>query len=280
MIEILKPGFFSTIQDLGRNGYRNLGVPISGAMDQHSSKLANALLGNDPKDAVIEVTLTGPVIKFTCSTAICITGAQMRPKINEEPLPLNQKTIVIKGDVLSFGKLEFGFRSYIAISGGIQVPMIMNSRSMYTNITSDSRLRTGDILEIKEEQEALTSSFATIKYNRDHFKNSILETHKGPEFELLPDALQEELKTKNFTISKNNNRMGYQLVETLENDLPSILTAPVLPGTVQLTPSGKLIALMRDGQTSGGYPRVLQLSNEAINILAQKKAGDKVRLLC
>lgn len=276
MIEILDPGFFSTVQDLGRRGYRDIGVPISGCMDQHSSKLANALLGNDPNDAVIEVTLTRPVLRFTCNTAICITGAEMGPKVNDKPLSMGQKTIVNNGDILSFGKLEFGYRSYIAVSGGLQTPLVMDSRSMYANITDNNRLKTGDLLRIKEDRGLAGPSFAMIKYNRDLFENTVLQVHKGPEFDLLSKKQQEELTTREFTVSKNNNRMGYQLVESLVNDMASILTAPVLPGTVQLTPSGKLILLMRDGQTSGGYPRVLQLQDDAINILAQKKAGDKV----
>ena len=280
MIEILNPGFYSTIQDLGRLGYRDIGVPISGCMDQHSSRLANALLGNDPNDAVIEVTLTGPTLKFTSSTAISITGARMIPKVNEKAISMSQKTIINSGDILSFGKLEFGYRSYIAVSGGFEAPMVMDSRSMYANITENNRLKTGDVLRIKEGIVPTYPSNAMIKYNRDHFQNTVLQAHQGPEFDLLSKKQQEELTTMEFTVSKNNNRMGYQLVESLKNDLAGIITAPVLPGTVQLTPSGKLILLMRDGQTSGGYPRVLQLQDEAINILAQKKANDKVSFQC
>ena len=276
MIEVLKAGFYSTIQDLGRVGYREFGVPISGAMDRFSAKLANRLLGNDINDAVLEITLTGPTLNFNCNTTICITGANMNPKVNEEPILLNHRISVKFGDILSFGKLELGYRTYIAVGGGFQSPIIMKSRSMYPNVTATSKLEAHVILAIKEDRDMSIASYAAIKLRNDHFANTNLEVLKGPEFEALPAKLQEELAAMMFTVSKNNNRMGYQFVETLENAIPSILTAPVLPGTVQLTPSGNLIVLMRDGQISGGYPRIMQLTEESINVLAQKKVGDSV----
>lgn len=277
MIEVLKPGFYSTIQDLGRIGFREFGVPISGAMDRFSAKLANGLLGNDANAAVLEATLTGPILQFTCNTAISITGANITPKINKDPVLLNHRISVKKGDILAFGRLEYGYRAYIAVRGGFQTPIVMNSRSMYPNVTPSSKLETGEILYIKEDMESSMPSYAGIKLKSGHFENTNLDVLKGPEFEALPVIFKEELKTRVFTLSKNNNRMGYQFEETLENNLPSILTAPVLPGTVQLTPSGNLIVLMRDGQTSGGYPRILQLTEDAINVLAQKKVRDKIR---
>jgi len=276
MIKVLKPGFYSTIQDLGRIGYRQFGVPTSGVMDTFSAKFANGLLGNDPNAAVLEVTFTGPTLQFNCKTSISITGANINPKLNEEPILLNHKILVKNWDILAFGKLEDGCRAYVAVSGGFQTPILMNSRSMYPNITASIKLEANDILDVIVDKEILNPSYASIKFNSDFFENAILEVSKGPEFEALPVSLKEELEARVFTISKNNNRMGYQFVETLENNIPSILTAPVLPGTVQLTPSGNLIILMRDGQTSGGYPRILQLTEESINVLAQKKVGDSV----
>lgn len=277
MIEVLKPGFYSTIQDLGRLGYREFGVPISGAMDRFSAKMANRLLGNDLNDAVLEVTLTGPSLQFNCSTLICITGANINPNVNKEPVHLNHRISMNSGDILTFGKLESGYRTYIAVRGGFLTPLVMNSRSMYPNITSSSKLTTHDLLHINEDIDASDRSYASIKLKSDHFENANLGAFKGPEFESLPAKLQVELESRMYTVSKNNNRMGYQFVETLKNTIPSILTGPVLPGTVQLTPSGNLILLMRDGQISGGYPRILQLTEEAINVLAQKKVGDPVR---
>jgi len=277
MVEVLKPGFYTTIQDLGRIGYREYGVPVSGAMDHYSARFANALLGNDEKDAIIEITLIGPTLKFSCDTSICITGANMNPKLDEKPIQLNRRIIVEKNSILTFGKLEFGCRAYIAIAGGFKTEVVMNSRSMYANITSKNRVEANDILEIIPILENVIRSNSVIKPDEGVFNKTILEVLKGPEFDMLPIRLQKQIVTKEFTVSKNNSRMGYQLEGRLENNLKSILTGPVLPGTVQLTPSGKLIVLMRDGQTTGGYPRVLQLKDMAINVLSHKRVGDLIR---
>ena len=277
MIKVLKAGFYTTIQDLGRIGYREYGVPVSGVMDSYSAQLANALLGNGSKDAVLEITLTGPTLQFSCNTSICITGANMNPKLDSFPIQLNRKIVVSKNSILSFSKLDFGCRVYVAISGGFQTELIMNSRSMYSNITSKTRIKANDVLEIIPASENVTKSNSVIKPNKNIFDKMTLGTFKGPEFDMLPKKLQKQLETREFIVSKNNNRMGYQLEERLENNLESILTGPVLPGTVQLTPSGKLIILMRDGQTTGGYPRILQLKEESINVLAQKRAGDFIK---
>ena len=110
-----------------------------------------------------------------------------------------------------------------------------------------------------------------------NFNSKTLKVHKGPEFDRLSISEKENLFSQEFTISKENNRMAYQLSEAVQNNLTPIITSLVLPGTVQLTPSGKLIILMRDCQTTGGYPRVLQLNDKAINILSQKFTNDKIR---
>ena len=112
-----------------------------------------------------------------------------------------------------------------------------------------------------------------------HFNTKTIEVYKGPEFGELTQLQQEELFTKTFMVSKDYNRMGYRLDYSIKNDLTPIITSLVQPGTVQLPPSGQLIVLMRDGQTAGGYPRVLQLSESAINSLSQKKLGDQFSFL-
>lgn len=130
------------------------------------------------------------------------------------------------------------------------------------------------MLSIKSFEQTPTKYFSKIK-NLDFTKNE-LQTYPGPEFENLSSHQKKLLEATKFTISNLNNRMGYQLNELIENNVNPIITSAVLPGTVQLTPGGKLIVLMRDAQTTGGYPRVLQLSDDAINLLAQKKTSDLV----
>ena len=277
MIKVLKSGFYSTIQDLGRYGYQDFGVPISGAMDGYSAHFANALINNDKNDAVLEITMIGPTLQFNCHTIICISGADLFPMLNNKEIKLNSIISVKPKDVLSFGKLNYGLRSYMAVKGGFQTEFKLNSRSMFKNVTSKIKIETNDDLQIIEALPSDSSKYASLKFNKAVFESNIIEVYKGPEFGHLSPIQQKQLFDQEFTISNLNNRMAYQLEGLFENDLTPIITSLVLPGTVQLTPSGNVIILMRDCQTTGGYPRILQLKESSINCLAQKFKGQKIR---
>ena len=275
MISVLNPGFYTTVQDLGRFGYQKYGVPVSGAMDLNSAKQANVLIGNNEHDAVLEITIIGPKLQFHVHTHICISGANLLPRLNSIPIELNTPIVIKKDDVLSFDKLNSGIRSYLAVSGGFKTNVVMNSRSMYKNITKEFVVKKDDILPIREDftnPKTVYKEIINIEFN-----SKILKVYKGPEFDRLSISEKENLFSQEFTISKENNRMAYQLSEAVQNNLTPIITSLVLPGTVQLTPSGKLIILMRDCQTTGGYPRVLQLNEKAVNILSQKFTNDKIQ---
>ncbi|UKM64394.1 biotin-dependent carboxyltransferase family protein [Flavobacteriaceae bacterium GSB9] len=277
MVKVLKPGIYSSVQDLGRFGYQEFGVPYSGVMDNYAAKMVNLLLGNHENAAVIEMTMMGPTLEFKSDTLICISGAEMSPKLNKKAVSKNEVMEVYKGDVLSFGKLKLGFRSYLGVSGGFKTEAIMQSRSMYEGITSVSRLQKGEELPVEHKTISNLNKYAHLKVNQDYLKTDTVEVFKGPEFGMLSKKQQNLLMKTGFSISKENNRMAYQLVEPLENDLKPIITSAVMPGSVQLTPSGKLIVLMRDCQTTGGYPRVLQLTENAINVLSQKFTGQNIK---
>ncbi|WP_354680799.1 biotin-dependent carboxyltransferase family protein [Mariniflexile fucanivorans] len=276
VVKVLSPGFYSTIQDLGRTGFQEFGVPYSGVMDVYSATLANLILGNHANDAVIEMTMTGAKLQFSCSTYICVSGADMSPQLNGVPIHLNKSMKVSAEDVLSFGKLNKGFRCYLAVSGGFKTEEVMRSRSMYKDVTDLNKLSKNNELKTNINDLYLNDNNSLVKVKNKHFSTKDIEVFKGPEFHLLSTKQQKLLLQNEFTISKENNRMGYQLSELLENNLEPIITSPVLPGTVQLTPSGKLIILMRDCQTTGGYPRVFQLKESSINVLAQKFTGKTI----
>ncbi|MGB5364217.1 MAG: biotin-dependent carboxyltransferase family protein [Aureibaculum sp.] len=274
MIKVLSPGFYTSIQDLGRFGYGEFGVPVSGAMDQFTAKLANQLLGNNTKEALLEITLGNCKLLFEKQLYICISGADFLPKINGATVILNKVLTVEKDDILTFDRPVFGARCYLAISGGFQTEMVLKSRSYYKGITNVERVQKNDMLPIFEKSRPNPRSLSVVKVNAEHFTTNIIKVYEGPEYNYLNDEQQKRLVNTTFTISKENNRMGYRLNELIVNDLGAIITSSVLPGTVQLTPSGELIVLMRDCQVTGGYPRILQLTENAINILAQKSTGD------
>nr|WP_299385443.1 biotin-dependent carboxyltransferase family protein [Allomuricauda sp.] len=274
MLKVLKSGFFMTVQDTGRMGYRHMGVPISGAMDMESAKKANQLLENPPEAAVLEITMTGPTLEFGAPTYICISGAYLSPTLNNEPVE-NYKVIqVSEGDILSYGRLEKGFRTYLAIKGGFKTNKVLESRSQYFPVTPGKCLKDGALVEYGETR-LFEPAISELKVE-EKFAHTVLEVHKGPEYSILTDPQLAALFGKSFTISEKNNRMAYQLSELVEGHQHSMLTSGTMPGTVQFTPAGRLIILMKDGQTTGGYPRVLQLTEESIGILAQKKFGDNI----
>lgn len=275
-IEVLQPGLFSTIQDLGRTGYMKFGVPLSGAMDQYAAKTANLLLGNPANAAVLEITQMGPALKFNNACQISITGADLSPAVNKTAAKQNSVLQLAAGDVLSFGRRISGCRSYLAVKGGFQTEEVLGSRSWYEGVTTLPKLEKGIRLSFKPRMEERVENYASLKVKTAYLQEQTIKTFPGPEFEHLNPQQQKWLQETQLSIGRNNNRMAIQLEEELQNDLRPIITGPVVPGTIQLTPSGKMIVLMRDCQTTGGYPRILQVTSRGLNVLAQKVMGDSI----
>ena len=275
MIKVIDPGFYTSIQDKGRFGFQNYGVPVSGCMDENSAKIANQILRNLTSSALLELTMTGCSLEFKKDTIIAVTGSDMNAKLNGSSIQMYNKIDVKKGDLLSFGRFEYGFRTYIAFQGGIKSEKVMKSRSMYNGITKSFKIQKNDKIVLNN---SINKSRGT---NQEKIQKLILsdniECYKGPEFHKLSKENKENLLKKQFSISNNHNRMGYILNEKIKNNIKPIITSHVMPGTVQLTPGGKIIILMRDCQTTGGYPRILQLTNSAINILSQKRTNSEIK---
>ena len=274
MLKVLKAGLHATVQDLGRFGYRSSGVPVSGVMDQYAAKLANLLLDNSENDAVIEIAFGGSSFQFLKDTCICLSGADLNVRLNDETIPLNHAIRVKSSDILTTTKPNYGFRCYLAVKSGFLNKEVLESRSYFKEITKNYILKKDDELLYSEVNMSHKEALATIKLNTEYFKTNVLTVYKGPEYELLNENQQRALSTNTFTVSSEHSRTGYRLNELIENTLDSMLTSSTLPGTVQLTPSGKLIILMRDCGVTGGYPRILQLTNTAKNVLAQKSSGN------
>lgn len=275
-ITCITSGLYTTIQDKGRFGFSEFGVPKSGVMDQRSFFLANALLGNDKNCAALEWTMISPKLLFSARSIIVCTGAICDPFINGKQNKMNTRILIEKDDVLEFKNVKNGCWGYVGIYGGFTSEIVMSSRSFYKNVTKSSVLKKGNIVPYGVI-ESNVFNFSSVKVEAFWKKSDWIDVYPGAEYDQLLRNEKESLFNSKFTISNVRSRMGIQLKEGFSNVLPSMLTSPVLPGTVQLTPSGKIIVLMRDCQTTGGYPRILQLTKEAINFLAQKREGDCVR---
>ena len=277
MIAILHPGIYCSVQDQGRFGHTKIGVPQAGCADTYAAKMANVLLKNHEKDALIEITFGQGEFKFTSDTYICLTGGDFSPKLNGKLIKMQSVYFIKKDSVLSFGKRVYGARVYLSVQGGIQTKTVYGSRSFFDGITQQ-KLGKGAMLPILPIQKYADNNFSKVRVSEKHFTTIYLPCLKGPEFFKLNQEQQRKLFTP-FSISDDNNRVGYRLKESLENNLSSILTSAVLPGTVQLTPSGKCIILLQDCQVTGGYPRILQLSEIAIARVSQKITGDKIQFI-
>lgn len=275
MLKVIKAGFYTTVQDLGRFGYRDKGVPVSGVMDVHSCRRTNVILGNAPNCSVLEITMTGPVLEFTADTYIAFGGANFNISLNGKSVTNYKAYKIIKGDVVTYNSLIDGFRGYLAIKNGFKSDEVLGSQSYYKPITAIGNLKDNSSLAYDKitNFDNLDVEYKSLNI----IKNNTIKVFKGPEYEILNDSHLGQIFFKNFSVAKENNRMAFQLKETIASHNSSILTSATLPGTVQLTPAGKLIILMKDGQTTGGYPRILQLSEESIAILAQKRTADKLR---
>lgn len=272
MIEVLRTGLYSSIQDFGRMGYQHLGIPIGGAMDHTAMHEANALLDNPKNSAVLEMSFQGPKLLFHQPLQIALAGATMEIQLNGKKIkPLNLISVE-KNETLEFGNVLNGKRTYLAVEGGFQSETVLGSQSQYEGVTKYATLRKNEILNTGGSTQKEKSKNLIMEVTKS-FKN-LIPVYKGPDYALLSEKEIKRLTSELFTISVQNSRMAYVLEEKLTPHEASLWTGPVMPGTVQYTPNGSLIILMRDAQTTGGYPRILQLSDEGINCLAQKSTRD------
>jgi len=274
LIEILKPGLYTTIQDQGRQQCTHLGVPISGAMDSECASDANRLLRNEPSNSLIECTIIGPEIKFHKDTAIVITGAVIQPFVNGHPSFINKVIRIYEGDVLSFGKVVKGARFYIGIRGGFLSKTVLGSQSACITSNILGVLKKGDLVPHAYYDGFINQPTLFIR----NVGNTIIKLMKGPEFDLLNNVLLDlgSIFSTVFDVRPESNRMAYRVSHGLNiKHKKSILSSGTLPGTIQLTPHGDLIFLMRDAQTTGGYPRIFQMTDDGICDMSQLKSGDK-----
>lgn len=277
-LKILRTGAYGSVQDKGRNGYRHVGIPVSGALDENTAKTANILAGNTEKDATLELIGPGWELEFTHDTIIGMSGANWSPEINQIPFPINQNLKVEAGSIVSMKKNGPGRIAYLAVRGGFQTPELMGSRSWHPYLTQDFMLKKNMLLPYPVLSEKSSDAhFQSLQINLPTPQLNEILAEPGPEWNLLSNDSIRQLLERKWTISHRSNRMAYFLEEKLPSNIDSILTSAVWPGIVQLTPSGQMMILMKDAQTTGGYPRILSVSQKELNKIAQMNPGEKFR---
>ena len=290
---IIKPGLLDTIQDMGRQGFGSWGVSPGGAMDGYAAQVANLLVGNDKQEAVIEIHFPGPQILFEQNTLIAITGADFSPTVNDEIIPRWQPVVVRKNTVLHFPSLVHGGRCYLSVHGGYCLKKWLNSYSTSLRAAAGGwgglPLKKGDELPFNESQIYFAgllkdeSNFEVLPW-RVNTEKTYQFPHEigflpGHEWVLLSDAARSSFLENNFIIHPSSDRMGYQLSSTpLDLERPvELVSSAVSFGTIQLLPSGQLIVLMADHQTTGGYPRIAHVVSAHLPKLAQLRPSDSIQ---
>ncbi len=295
-IKVEQPGLLTTVQDTGRFGKYDIGMPPSGAMDVYSYQIGNYLVGNEEGAAGLEITYWGPALKFTEDAVIAITGAEMPPKINDEAAATWEVLKVEAGDVLSFDYLKSGARSYLAVAGGVDVPKFLGSRSTYTLIGLGGHegraLQEGDELEIGEARDGVEGR-AGAALDEGQIPTYPTETELRviiglASYRITEEGMEEFLNTE-WTVTPDADRVGYRYtggeLEFVEREQPAGAGAeqanvvdfgyPV--GSIQVPGGVEPIILMNDAVTGGGYATIGTVISVDRDKLAQTKTNDKTR---
>lgn len=283
-IHIVKPGMFTTLQDLGRTGHQDAGISFGGAMDKEAHKIANELLDNPHNTPTLEMTLVGAEILFEGNGQIAISGADMNAELNGQPAPMYQTMDIKDGDRLVFHQSKLGCRTYLAAKGEWQGKEWLKSFSAVANLMNvdgvPGMLKSGDTVEIHITQFIPLRNYP-LSLRPIYSSCYIVRVITGPEFEQFDIEQVQSFFDTTFKVSSDSNRMGYRLEGSIEHYEPKgeEISSGIVEGTIQITNSGQPIILTADAQTTGGYPRLANVVSEDLSIVAQMKAGDEVKFM-
>lgn len=294
-IAVTASGFLTTVQDLGRIGFRRFGVSAGGALDLHAFRLGNLMVGNDEGTAGLEITLGGLYLKFSDDRLVAWCGGQFDVRVGPASLPAGRPAIVSATEELSITQSRIGCRAWLAISGGLTIPSVLESRA--TDLRSnfgglDGRaLRDGDAISLGENSKRAQLWMENL--GRDKIANwsaphdwaspvrpePVLRIIRGAEWDRFSDSAHRALTSETFAVSPASDRMGTRLTGPVlqRNDDVDLVSEAVAPGTIQVPPNGQPIVLLGDCQTIGGYPKIAHVITVDLPVAAQLRAGDRVR---
>ncbi|HZR01801.1 MAG TPA: biotin-dependent carboxyltransferase family protein [Burkholderiales bacterium] len=299
-LKVLRAGVLSTLQDLGRWGSQRIGVPVSGAMDRYSHRLANLLVGNDETEATVEMTLVGPGFTATREVLIAVCGAEFDARVNGQPFPKARPVLVRAGSTLDFGRCRRGCRAYLAVAGGFQVDPVLGSRSTFIRGGFGGwhgrALKRGDLLPVSEPDarlfpslhRKLSNASVQLAYPSWAATESSEWFAPGPyrirfmvgrHWEAFAEEARAAFIGNVYRVGTNSDRQGYRLKGPglHPRDPVEVISAAVTFGTIQIPPDGEPIVLMANRQTTGGYPRLGEVVSADLSLLAQLPPGAEVR---
>jgi len=294
-IDIVRAGFLTSVQDLGRLGFRQFGVSVGGALDSHALRVANLLVGNDESAAGLEITLGGLRLRFVDDRIVAWCGGGFDVRLGSTSVAAGHAALVRAGQELMFNQPKVGCRCWLGISGEIDVPIVLGSRStdLRTNFGGfDGRaLRDGDEIALGKNSKHAQSLVDLLREQRispwspPHDWSSpaqrepILRVMRGSDWNRFNDVTIQRFTNEVFIVSPDSDRMGVRLegIELKRNHDIDLISEAVVPGTIQVPPGGKPIVLLGDCQTIGGYPKIAHVISVDLPIAAQLRVGDRVR---
>lgn len=283
-ITVLNPGLLTTVQDMGRTGYQQFGVPVSGVIDPRSAAIANILVGNEQDEAVLECTMLGPHLQFNADNCIAITGGDLGATLDGQPLATYRAVKISAGQVLRFTAPKVGCRAFIAFAGGLDIEPVMGSRSTYIKANiggfKGRKLAKNDVIEFRSPVSELKNmglrSIAPEFYPRDIYT---LHVVMGPQDDAFTEAGIKTFLNSIYNVTQEFDRMGCRFEGDIIEHKSSgdIISDGISFGAIQVPSSGKPILMLSDRQTTGGYTKIANVISTDFRIAAQLKAGDKVR---
>ena len=296
-IEVVKPGLATSVQDAGRPGYYNIGIPLSGALDQYALRVANLLVGNEEGAAVLEASLLAPELVFRAPAIVAVAGAEVTPKINGETRPRNESFAVQAGDRLTFDFMKTGARSYIAIAGGIDVPVALGSRSTYglgaLGGFSGRKLMAGDVLPVgKAKPGARAGRALPADLTPSYPKSLELRVVTGLYFHRLTDEAAKTFFADTWTVAPEADRIGYRYRKGRAltfrerkqpfgagSDPSNIVDAGYPYGSIQVPGGLEPIILHRDAVSGGGYAMIGTVISADMDRIAQMQPNNLARFI-
>lgn len=285
-LRIIKPGIADSIQDMGRYGYQQLGIPPGGVMDRIAATVANTLLGNKIDEPVLEMHFPAATILFQTSMMIALTGADFGAEINGNEVLINQPILVPARSELRFTKHKKGSRVYLSVEEGFQTSKWLGSNStsilLHKGGQEGRNLIKNDLLEFNNREDLEIDTLTHLPWRAsmaEFYADNLIAFMPGAEYPLLEKISQSGMVTNKFKVSTQSNRMGYRLegqALLLSNKI-ECLSSAVSFGTIQLLPNAQMIVLMADHQTTGGYPRIGHVASSSLPTLAQVSVGESIQ---
>jgi biotin-dependent carboxylase-like uncharacterized protein len=284
-IEVLEAGLLTTVQDLGRFGWQQYGVPVSGAMDDWALRAANRLAGNDENAAALEITLAGPILRFDGPGVIAVTGADLGARLNGRPMPPWQSAGVSAGAELTFSDARDGIRAYLGVAGGIDVPLVLGSRSTLASARLGGfmgrALAPGDRVGVGQRADPPLPTGRRLPrelvpaYGHVHTLRVVM----GPQDDRFTGEGIQCFLSETYTLASQSDRVGCRLTGPRIGHRrgADIVSDGTAFGSVQVSGDGMPIVLMADRGTTGGYTKIATVASADLSRLAQAAPGDRVR---